>query len=135
MKLAPYGLVSETNRAHALLFLGRTEEAVAVYIAHKGEIVSENRKWEEIIPEDFAEFRSRGLDHPELARVEKALAEAPRSAHAQEADEFDALNKQAEALKKQGKVVEAIEAAKRALAFAEEKFGLSIPTRQLALLP
>jgi hypothetical protein len=34
--LAPASLVIETNRAHALLFLGRSREAGKIYLAHKG---------------------------------------------------------------------------------------------------
>src|SRR5208282_3186015 len=75
LMLAPNELEIETNRAHALLFLGRTDEAIAAYIRHKGETIPGSGKWEEAILKDFAEFRSRGLDHPELAHVEKALAD------------------------------------------------------------
>ena len=76
MTLAPNVLVFETNRAHALLFLGRTQEAIAEYIGRKGEAIPDKGKWEEVILEDFAAFRERGLDHPDMSQVEKALAEA-----------------------------------------------------------
>ena len=39
--LLPDNLTIETNRAHALMFLGRGEEAKALYLAHKGKPVSE----------------------------------------------------------------------------------------------
>ena len=39
--LLPDDLVIETNRAHALMFLGRQEEAKALYLAHKGKPVSD----------------------------------------------------------------------------------------------
>ena len=35
--LSPNNLEIETNRAHALMFTGRDEEAKALYLAHKGE--------------------------------------------------------------------------------------------------
>ncbi len=52
----PGTLWIETNRAHALLFLGRTGEAIAAYTGHKGETIPGNGKWEEVILQDFAEF-------------------------------------------------------------------------------
>ena len=66
---------------HALLFLGQTDAAVEAYTEHKGQTTYIG-KWEKVILKDFAEFRSRGLAYPDMARVEKALAEAPKSAHA-----------------------------------------------------
>ena len=79
MALQPDVLWIETNRAHALLFLGRTKLAVAAYIAHKGETLPDNSKWEDTILKDFVEFRKRGLDHTHFRRVEEALAAAPDS--------------------------------------------------------
>ena len=45
--LLPDDLEIETNRAHALMFLGRREEARALYVAHKGKPLSEKdtRLW------------------------------------------------------------------------------------------
>jgi hypothetical protein len=73
--LFPNNLSIETNRAHALMFMGHAEEAKALYLAHKGEPVSElgNKLWEQAIAEDFAEFRKAGLTHPMMADVEKEL--------------------------------------------------------------
>ena len=74
MKLAPGTVWIKTNYAHALLFLGRTDEAVAAYGAHKGEVFSGKTKWEAAIRKDIAEFRKHGLGRPEMERVEAALA-------------------------------------------------------------
>jgi hypothetical protein len=78
MALAPDKVWLGTNRAHALLFLGRTEEAMAAYTRHKGEYVGSQGKWENAVRADFADFRKHGLDDPRLAQVEKVLEEEPR---------------------------------------------------------
>jgi hypothetical protein len=74
MTLAPAALWIKTNYAHSLLFLGRTDEAIAAYGAHKGEIFDGKIKWEDAIRKDFADFRARGLAREEMTRVEEALA-------------------------------------------------------------
>ena len=70
--LFPTSLAIETNRAHALMFIGRDEEAKALYFAHKGEVSEQSNKlWEQIIAEDFAAFRKAGLTHPMMADIER----------------------------------------------------------------
>jgi len=72
--LLPDELGLETNRAYALMFLGREEEAKALYLAHRGKSIEEGaRLWERVIVEDFAEFRKAGLMHPMMANIEKEL--------------------------------------------------------------
>jgi TPR repeat protein len=73
--LRPDDLVIETNRAHALMFLGRAKDCKALYVAYKGKPMSEQdaRLWERVIAEDFAEFRKAGLTHPMMAEIEKEL--------------------------------------------------------------
>jgi hypothetical protein len=76
--LLPSDLSSETNRAHALMFLGREEESKALYLAHKGKPVwTGGNLWENVIAEDFAEFRKAGLTHPMMADIEKELGVSP----------------------------------------------------------
>ena len=70
----------EISRAHALMFLERGEESKALYLAHKGKLISEQdgqRLWERVIAEDFAEFRKVGLTHPMMAEIEKELGVSP----------------------------------------------------------
>lgn len=66
----------DTNRAHALLLLGRAAEARALYLAHKGKPIAsdDKRTWEQVIAEDFAELRKAGLSHPMIAEIEKELS-------------------------------------------------------------
>jgi hypothetical protein len=72
--LLPDDLGIETNRAHALMFLERGEDAKALYFAHKGKPIGHDGElWERAIAEDFAEFRMAGLTHPMMAEIEKEL--------------------------------------------------------------
>jgi hypothetical protein len=73
--LFPDDLGIEINRAHALMFLGRGEDAKALYLAHKGKPISgpDGKLWEHVIAEDFVELRKAGLTHPMMADIEKEL--------------------------------------------------------------
>jgi hypothetical protein len=57
------------------MFTGHDEEAKALYLAHKGEPVAgaDNKLWERVIAEDFAQFRKAGLTDPMMADIEKEL--------------------------------------------------------------
>jgi hypothetical protein len=73
--LLPDNLMIETNRAHALMFLGRGKESKALYLAYKGKPLSKQdaKLWERVIAEDFAELRKAGLRRPMMADIEKEL--------------------------------------------------------------
>jgi TPR repeat protein len=73
--LFPDDLSIETNRAHALMFLGQGEDARTLYLAHKGKLILEpsDQLWERVIVEDFVEFRKADLTHPMMAEIEKEL--------------------------------------------------------------
>jgi hypothetical protein len=72
--ILPDNLAIESNRAHALMFLGRQEEAKALYLAYKGRIVAEDgTSWETAIASDFADFRKADMTHPMMADIEKEL--------------------------------------------------------------
>ena len=74
LSLQPNAVWMMTNRAHALLFLGRADEAAAVYLSQKGKKIPEqdDRLWEAVVSEDFALFRKAGLDHPRLNAIESS---------------------------------------------------------------
>jgi len=72
-------LVPETNRAHALMMLGRAAEAKSIYLAHKGEPLN-GKKWEEIIADDFAKLRKAGIESPLMAEIETAFKPPPPAA-------------------------------------------------------
>ena len=63
--LVPDLLWIDSNRAHALLFLGRRVEARALYLAHRGKQIPENdnKVWEDVIDEDFDALRAAGIEH------------------------------------------------------------------------
>ena len=65
----------ETNRAHALVFLGRLEEARQIYRAHRGaRLASEtSRTWEDMLADDFEELRKRGLTHAAFDEIATEL--------------------------------------------------------------
>lgn len=65
----------QANRAHALMFAGRSDEAKKLYLAYKGQTLPEqaNKTWEAVIGEDFGKFRKAGLAMPGASEVEAAL--------------------------------------------------------------
>jgi tetratricopeptide (TPR) repeat protein len=73
--LAPGKIWLYTNRAHALLFLDRVDEARALYLKHHGETdVERGKSWDAMIVEDFAELRKAGLMHPLMDEIEAKFA-------------------------------------------------------------
>jgi tetratricopeptide (TPR) repeat protein len=65
-----------TNRAHALMFLGRIEEARALYLKYRGESgTPDGRSWVVAVLQDFAELRKNGLTSPLMDEIEKLFAE------------------------------------------------------------
>jgi tetratricopeptide (TPR) repeat protein len=75
IRLDPKDLAAQTNRAHALVLLGRTKEAEAIYIGHRGEKVFANsdEKWEEAILTDFDDMEKAGITNSEFARIRSLL--------------------------------------------------------------
>jgi WD40 repeat protein len=77
MELEPGAVINATNRAHALMFLGRIEEARALYIKYRGQRTAEGRGlWEEDIIKDFAELEKAGFTHPLMAEIRSAFSAA-----------------------------------------------------------
>jgi tetratricopeptide (TPR) repeat protein len=75
ISLAPDTIWLRTNRAHALMFLGRVDEARAVYFRYRGEKIVQNGKpWETGVLEDFAELRKAGLTHPLMDEIKERFA-------------------------------------------------------------
>ena len=65
----------QENRAHALMFLGRADEARKTYLQYQGSTPSglEGKLWRDIILEDFTEMRNAGLNHPLMDEIENAF--------------------------------------------------------------
>jgi tetratricopeptide (TPR) repeat protein len=72
ISLAPEEIWLYTNRAHALMFLGRVDEARALYLKYRDEKNVQNGKaWVTVILEDFAEMQKIGLASPLMDDIEK----------------------------------------------------------------
>jgi tetratricopeptide (TPR) repeat protein len=72
LSLAPGQLWLYTNRAHALMFLGRTGEARALYLKYRGQKINDQGDtWDAAIIKDFAEFRKQGLTNPLMDEIGK----------------------------------------------------------------
>jgi len=68
-------LALETDRAHALLFLGRSREAEQIYLQHRGEKVAAafQKPWEQVILQDFDALEKAGFARPEMTRIRGLL--------------------------------------------------------------
>jgi len=73
ISLAPEKIWVYANRAYALMFLGRVDEARALYLQYRGRNIADgsDKRWEADVLEDFAEFRKAGLTHPLMDEIEK----------------------------------------------------------------
>jgi tetratricopeptide (TPR) repeat protein len=66
-----------TNRAHALMFAGRIDQARSIYLKYRGtKDVGDGKSWETTILEDFAELRKAGVTNPLMDEIEKLFTSA-----------------------------------------------------------
>jgi tetratricopeptide (TPR) repeat protein len=68
----PPNLSLELNRAHALLFLGRVDEAIGIYTKHSGEQVN-GKVWQDAVRGDFGTLEQQGLNNPQFQRIRGML--------------------------------------------------------------
>ena len=61
------------NHAHALLFLGRTQEAKRIYLQRRGEKMG-SKTWDQVVLKDLNDLEKAGLTSPEFARVPQLFA-------------------------------------------------------------
>jgi WD40 repeat protein len=59
------------NKAHALMFLDRIQDARREYLAHRGTRVPGYKLWEEAVVDDFSLLRERGREHPLMIEIEQ----------------------------------------------------------------
>jgi hypothetical protein len=65
------------KRADALLFLGRIDEARAIFLQHRGaQHVNGTRSWEAAVVEEFSQLRAAGLTSPLMDEIEKLFSSA-----------------------------------------------------------
>ena len=74
LSLDPTAFWVETNRAHALLFLGRPVEAKTVYVKYRDRLIFEHKTFVQAVEGDFAEFRKYGIDTPEMKDIDTLLS-------------------------------------------------------------
>jgi hypothetical protein len=79
LSLDPAALWVETNRAHALLFFGRLEEAKAIYVGYRDRLIFEHKTFAQAVTEDLSEFRKYGIDTPEMKDIDALLSPARTS--------------------------------------------------------
>lgn len=63
----------ETNLAHAYLLSDNFERAHIIYLKNKGKIVHTNKRWEELIMEDFSLLRESGIINDNFYKIEEML--------------------------------------------------------------
>jgi tetratricopeptide (TPR) repeat protein len=72
--LAPQLIFLYGNRAHALMFLDRVEEARTLYLKYRGQKnVVGDKSWEAVVLEDLSELRKAGLSHPLMGEIESTF--------------------------------------------------------------
>ena len=64
----------DANRAHALMLLGSTDEARAIYALHKGEETRNNKIWDDEVLDDFDELERANIEHPLMDEIRSAWA-------------------------------------------------------------
>ena len=64
----------QQNLAHALLFQGHYDEALAIYRQNWDKPLH-GKTFAEVTLEDFAAFDKAGLTHPDLSRMKQALSD------------------------------------------------------------
>jgi hypothetical protein len=75
VKLAPDLVWLQGNRAHALMFLERTDAARAIYLQYRGtKNVWNQQSWEEFVLQQFSELRGLGLSCPLMDEIEDRFA-------------------------------------------------------------
>ena len=62
----------DANRAHALMLLGSTDEARAIYALHKGEETRNNKIWDDEVLDDFYELERANIEHPLMDEIRSA---------------------------------------------------------------
>lgn len=65
----PINLYIKGNYAHALLFTGKTEEALSIYKSYLNENIDENLSWKQAAIQDIEKFKSLGIVNDRLEEV------------------------------------------------------------------
>jgi tetratricopeptide (TPR) repeat protein len=60
-----------TNLVHGYLFINQYEKAKAIYLNYKDKKLPDGRSFKQGVLDDFKEFRKRGINHPDMKKIEK----------------------------------------------------------------
>ena len=75
LALAPNDLIAETNKADALMMLGETEAARAIYLKYRDVTDAGNGSpWKTDVLGDFATLHKLGHAYPLMAQIKQAFA-------------------------------------------------------------
>jgi len=119
--LAPGNLFIESNRAHALLFLGHVREARAIYLAYKNKPMSMTSTyiWQDGIAGDVDAFKKAGLEYVAVAKIVRELGgEAGQSGQA-----LRAIAEEVEKLERAGRLNDALPLAQQYVALTRQRYG------------
>jgi len=73
LALNPSDILPATNQAHGYLLSGQFEKAEAIYRQHARDKVNDQQTFAEAVLDDFAKLRERGIDHPDMKKIETLL--------------------------------------------------------------
>lgn len=74
LDLDPKAVWIKANKAHGLLFSNQFEKALATYKEGFGTVLHNNKKFEEGVLEDFKFFKTKGLEHQDIPKIEAEIA-------------------------------------------------------------
>ena len=66
----------KTNLAHGYLFDGQYEKARDLYLANRTNKLNDKQTFAEAVLDDFRRFREKGLNHPDMEKIEKLLRDS-----------------------------------------------------------
>jgi hypothetical protein len=79
LSLNPNDLLPATNKAHALMYIDRLDEARQLYLQNQGKMTRPDRLWEQSILSDFDLLTKFGRKHPLMDEVARSLKPPPKS--------------------------------------------------------
>jgi tetratricopeptide (TPR) repeat protein len=79
LQLSPDELWIMRNKAHALMYLQRRDEALRIYLKHKNEPALSNNSWDKSIVDNFTELKAAGRAHPLMDLVLEELGQRTKS--------------------------------------------------------
>lgn len=64
------------NLAHSEMFLGHTDAAIKLHVQHLDDVMPDNgnKRWREIVVDDFAGFKKAGLSSPNMTTIEQLMS-------------------------------------------------------------